>query len=80
MYAWIFRHLPGPTWFKVIESLILIGAAVAALFTWVYPLGPVLPGAGTVLRRRRLNRSLWEGTRPGPPRPRAVSTGVWLRS
>ena len=37
MYAWIFRHLPGPTWFKVIESLALIGAAVAALFTWVYP-------------------------------------------
>ena len=37
MYAWIFRHLPGPTWFKVIESLVLIGAAVAALFTWVYP-------------------------------------------
>ena len=28
MYAWIFRHLPGPTWFKVIESLALIGAAV----------------------------------------------------
>ena len=24
MYAWIFRHLPGPTWFKVIESLALI--------------------------------------------------------
>ena len=37
MYAWIFRHLPGPTWFKVIESLALIAAAVAARFTWVYP-------------------------------------------
>jgi len=37
MYAWIFRHLPGPTWFRVIESLALIAAAVAALFTWVYP-------------------------------------------
>ena len=37
MYAWIFRHLPGPTWFKVIESLVLIGAAVVVLFTWVYP-------------------------------------------
>jgi len=22
MYAWIFRHLPGPTWFKVIEIII----------------------------------------------------------
>ena len=37
MYAWIFRHLPGPTWFKVIESLALIGAGIAALFTWFYP-------------------------------------------
>ena len=37
MYAWIFRHLPGPTWLKAIEFLILIGAVVAALFTWVYP-------------------------------------------
>ena len=37
MYAWIFRHLPGPIWLKVIESAILIGAVVAALFTWVYP-------------------------------------------
>lgn len=37
MYGWIFRHLPGPKWFKVIEALLLIGLVVFALFTWVYP-------------------------------------------
>lgn len=37
MYAWIFRHLPGPTWLKIIESLLLIGGAVWLLFTYVYP-------------------------------------------
>ncbi|MCD4550027.1 MULTISPECIES: hypothetical protein [unclassified Schaalia] len=37
MYNWIFRHLPGPTWLKIIESLILIAAIVAALFVWVFP-------------------------------------------
>ena len=37
MYGWIFRHLPGPTWFKVVESLVLVGAVVAALFIWAFP-------------------------------------------
>ena len=37
MYAWIFRHLPAPPWFKVIESLALIGRGRRRLFTWVYP-------------------------------------------
>ncbi len=37
MYAWIFRHLPGPIWLKAIEALVLVAAAVWALFTWGYP-------------------------------------------
>ncbi|MGO3796106.1 MAG: hypothetical protein ACTJGR_03165 [Pauljensenia sp.] len=37
MYGWIFRHLPGPTWFKVVESLVLVAAVVYALFTWAFP-------------------------------------------
>lgn len=37
MYGWIFRHLPGPTWFKVVESLVLVGAVVYVLFTQVFP-------------------------------------------
>lgn len=24
MYAWIFRHLPGPAWLKTIEAVLLI--------------------------------------------------------
>ncbi|MBB6333694.1 MAG: hypothetical protein SOX57_00650 [Schaalia hyovaginalis] len=46
MYAWIFRHLPGPTWLKAIESLILIGAVVYALFTWGYPWAQEFFGLG----------------------------------
>lgn len=37
MYAAIWRLLPGPTWLKVIEALILIFAVVACLFLWVFP-------------------------------------------
>lgn len=37
MYGWIFRHLPGPTWFKTIEAIVIIVAIVAALFVWVFP-------------------------------------------
>lgn len=37
MYEAIWRHLPGPTWFKVIEALILILAVIAVLFLWVFP-------------------------------------------
>ena len=37
MYALIIRHLTGTTWLKIIDSLILIGAAIAARITWVYP-------------------------------------------
>ncbi|WP_206192502.1 hypothetical protein [Scrofimicrobium canadense] len=37
MYGWIFRHLPGPKWLKVIEALLLILVIIWALFTYVYP-------------------------------------------
>ncbi|MDO4259294.1 MAG: hypothetical protein Q4C87_07220 [Actinomycetaceae bacterium] len=37
MYAWIFRHLPGPLWLRIIQSLVLIAAAIFALFQWVFP-------------------------------------------
>ncbi|QWW19611.1 hypothetical protein I6B53_00215 [Schaalia sp. 19OD2882] len=37
MYSWIFRHLPGPVWLKVIEALIIIAGIVYALFTWTFP-------------------------------------------
>ncbi len=37
MYEWIFRHLPGPTWLRVIEVLIVVTVIVAVLFQWVFP-------------------------------------------
>lgn len=37
MYAWIFRHLPGGLVLRMLLALVLIAAAVAALFFWVFP-------------------------------------------
>ncbi|MDO4889059.1 MAG: hypothetical protein Q3979_10250 [Actinomycetaceae bacterium] len=37
MYALIWRILPGPKWLKAVESLLLLVAVIAALFTWVFP-------------------------------------------
>lgn len=37
MYAWIFRHLPGPLWLRIIIALVLILAAVYALMEFVFP-------------------------------------------
>ena len=44
MYAWIWRHLPGPTAAKVVEAVVLVLGIVALLmlvvFPWVEPLLP----------------------------------------
>ena len=37
MYGWFFRHLPGPTWFRVFLCLVIAAFAVAVLFAYVYP-------------------------------------------
>lgn len=37
MYAWIWRHLPGPTWFRAIEAFVLIAAVVLILMQVVFP-------------------------------------------
>ncbi|GAA1411102.1 hypothetical protein ACFP63_18915 [Oerskovia jenensis] len=37
MYGWIFRHLPGNRFWQVLQSLVLVAAVVAVLFTWVFP-------------------------------------------
>lgn len=37
MYGAIWRILPGPIWLRIILALLLIVAAVYALFTWVFP-------------------------------------------
>jgi hypothetical protein len=44
VYAWIWRHLPGPTSVKSLTALVLVLAVVALLlfvvFPWVEPLLP----------------------------------------
>lgn len=41
MYAWIWRHLPGPLPVRLLEALVLIAAVTAvllfAVFPWVEP-------------------------------------------
>ena len=50
MYGFIWRHLPGPTVFRILLALVLLVAAVAVLFLWVFPvLAPIMPfNNGTV--------------------------------
>ena len=44
MYTWIWRHLPGPTWAKAAQALVLFLAVVALLFFVVFPWAePYLP-------------------------------------
>lgn len=45
MYAWIWRHLPGPTPVRLLVALLLVAAAVALLLTVVFPWAvTLLPG------------------------------------
>jgi hypothetical protein len=37
MYGWIFRHLPGPLWMRIIVSILLIAGAVLLLLQFVFP-------------------------------------------
>lgn len=37
MYAWIFRHLPGPLVVKILISLALLAGAVLLLMEFVFP-------------------------------------------
>lgn len=37
MYAWIWEHLPGPRWARILLAVALAGLVVAALFGWVFP-------------------------------------------
>lgn len=37
MYAWLWRHLPGPAWARLLIVILAAAAAVLALFEWVFP-------------------------------------------
>ncbi|HZU56062.1 MAG TPA: hypothetical protein VFA06_09370 [Actinocrinis sp.] len=47
MYAWIWRHLPGTLWVRVLWVLIIFAVVVFVLFQFVFPwLEPHLPFSG----------------------------------
>lgn len=37
MYGWIFRHLPGPLWLRVLTSLVLVACAVFLMVEFLFP-------------------------------------------
>jgi hypothetical protein len=37
MYAWIFRHLPGPLWARILTSVVLVAAAVVLMVQFLFP-------------------------------------------
>ena len=44
MYGWMFRHLPGPLWVRILITVVLLAAIVVALFGWVFPtIAPHMP-------------------------------------
>lgn len=44
MYRALWRVLPGPSWLRALELLVLAGLVVAACFVWVFPaIAPHLP-------------------------------------
>ena len=71
MYGWMFRHLPGPLWVRILITVVLLAAIVVALFGWVFPaIAPHMP----------FNDGL-VGAHPAAARPAAASpTAALLRS
>ncbi|WP_199173839.1 hypothetical protein [Brachybacterium sp. UMB0905] len=44
MYGWLFRHLPGPLWVRILLILLLLAGVIVLLFGWVFPaIAPHMP-------------------------------------
>ncbi len=44
MYGWLWRHLPGPVVVRVFLVIVLLAAAIAACFQWLFPaIAPYMP-------------------------------------
>ena len=44
MYGWIWRHLPGPLYLRIVEAVVLVAGVVALLMFVVFPWAePKLP-------------------------------------
>ena len=37
MYGWIFRHLPGPLWLRILTSAVLVSAALVLMVQFLFP-------------------------------------------
>lgn len=37
MYAWLFRHLPGPLWLRIALSIGILAAVLFLLVTFAFP-------------------------------------------
>jgi hypothetical protein len=44
MYGWLWRHLPGPTWVRVVLVLLAVLGVAVLCFTTLYPaIAPLMP-------------------------------------
>ena len=47
MYAWIWQHLPGALWTRILWALVIFGVVVFVLFQYVFPWAePYVPFSG----------------------------------
>lgn len=37
MYGWIFRHLPGPLWVRILTSAALVACALVLMVQFLFP-------------------------------------------
>ena len=52
MYGWLWRHLPGPTWVRVVLVVVAALAVLTVCFLWVFPaVAPVMPFNNTTVGR-----------------------------
>ena len=50
MYGWLWRHLPGPVWVRVLTLTVAALAVFAACFLWAFPaLAPFMPFNNTTV-------------------------------
>ena len=52
MYGWLWRHLPGPAWVRVVLLVIAALAVLVVCFGWVFPaVAPLMPFNSTTVGR-----------------------------
>jgi len=50
MYGWLWRHVPGPAWVRVLELALLALAVLTVCFLWVFPaIAPYMPFNNTTV-------------------------------